>query len=291
MTDTDSPDITIGSVVSRDGTTIGYRSLGRGPGLLVLHGAMESANSHLELARLLADVCTVHLPDRRGRGLSAPYRPDDGLAEEVDDVQAVLAATGTRQMFGISSGAVITLEAALSTPTLDRIAVFDPVLGVDGSISIDLIPRLDRELADGNLPAALVTGMKAAELGPSVFRFVPRPLLEWLTVMGMAAEERKAVPGEPTMRSLAPNLHYDFAVVAEANGRVADFAAIAAQVLLLGGSRSPGYLRAALDALQRALPRAERTEFAGLGHSASGNTDRRGKPDVVADRLRAFITA
>ena len=93
------------------------------------------------------------------------------------------------------------------------------------------------------------------------------------------------------MRTLAPNLHYDFATVTEANGRVADFAAVTAQVLLLGGSRSPGYLRTALDALQRVLPDAQRTEFAGLDHSASGNTDRRGKPAVVAKRLRTFLTA
>lgn len=291
MTEIDNPSVTTGTVTSADGTTIGYRRLGRGPGLLVLHGAMESSSSHLELARELADVATVYLPDRRGRGLSGPYRPGDGLPQEVQDVRALLAETGTEWMFGVSSGAVICLQAALCTPSLRKLAVFDPVLGVDGSVRTDLIPRLDREIARGDVRAALVTGMKAAELGPSFFRFVPRPALEWLTALGMAAEDRKAVAGVPTMRTLAPNLHYDFSVVADADGRVADFAAITAQVLLLGGGRSPGYLRTALDALQQVLPRADRTEFSGLDHGATGNRDRRGKPVVVADRLRAFLTA
>ncbi len=285
-----STTVTTGSVRSQDGTMIGYRSIGHGPGLLVLHGAMESSDSHIDLARALADVVTVHLPDRRGRGLSGPYGPDDSLAQEVQDVQALLEATGTEQIFGVSSGAVIALQAALSTPSLRRIAVFDPVLGVDGSISTDLFPRLDRELADGNIPAALVTGMKAAQLGPSFFRFVPRPVLEWLTSIGMAAEERKAVADRPTIRALAPNLHFDFEVVSAADGRVDDFADITAEVLLLGGARSPAYLQAALDALQRVLPRAERTAFTELGHSASGNRDQRGNPDVVAGRLRDFLT-
>ena len=31
---------TIGSVISADGTTIGYRQIGSGPGLVLLHGAM-----------------------------------------------------------------------------------------------------------------------------------------------------------------------------------------------------------------------------------------------------------
>ena len=63
-----------GSIVSKDGTTIGYRQLGRGPGLIVLHGAMESARSHMQFAEALAPSFTVYLPDRRGRGLSGPYR-------------------------------------------------------------------------------------------------------------------------------------------------------------------------------------------------------------------------
>ena len=61
-------------------------------------------------------------------------------------------------------------------------------------------------------------------------------------------------------------------------------------MLLLGGSKSPAYLRTALDALEKVLPHAERHEFAGLDHGASGNADRRGKPALVAAELRAFLT-
>ena len=35
------------AVTSKDGTKIGYRELGKGPGLVVLHGAFESAQSHM----------------------------------------------------------------------------------------------------------------------------------------------------------------------------------------------------------------------------------------------------
>lgn len=89
---------------------------------------------------------------------------------------------------------------------------------------------------------------------------------------------------------LAPNLHYDFRIVAETEGELDDFAGVTAQVLLLGGSKSPAYLRTALDALEMVLPRGERREFAGLDHSASGNADRRGKPALVAAELRDFLT-
>ena len=60
-------------VTSSDGTTIGYRQLGHGPGVVVLHGAMESAQSHMQLADSVSSSFTVYLPDRRGRGMSGPY--------------------------------------------------------------------------------------------------------------------------------------------------------------------------------------------------------------------------
>ena len=67
------------------------------------------------------------------------------------------------------------------------------------------------------------------------------------------------------------------------------FARRGADVLLLGGSKSPAYLKAALDALERVLPHARRVEFPGLGHEASGNSDRRGQPERVAQELRRFF--
>ena len=44
------------SVISKDGTRIEYLQLGQGPGVVMLHGAMESARRHLTLAEGLADA-------------------------------------------------------------------------------------------------------------------------------------------------------------------------------------------------------------------------------------------
>jgi pimeloyl-ACP methyl ester carboxylesterase len=104
------------TVTSADGTTIGYRQLGRGPGLVLLHGMMESAHSHIQLAEALADTFTVHLPDRRGRGRSGPHRADHVIAREVEDLDALLTATGAHNVFGVSAGAIVVLQAALTVP-------------------------------------------------------------------------------------------------------------------------------------------------------------------------------
>lgn len=60
-------------------------------------------------------------------------------------------------------------------------------------------------------------------------------------------------------------------------------------MLLLGGSKSPAYLKASVDGLAAVLPDAARFEFGGLAHGATGNTDRGGKPELVAQRLREFL--
>src|SRR5713101_9571991 len=105
-----------GAVISKDGTTIGYRQLGRGPGLVVLHGAMESAQSHMQLAEALANTYTVYLPDRRGRGLSGAYGRGYSMGEDVEDMNALLSKTDAHYVFGVSSGAIIWLNAALTLP-------------------------------------------------------------------------------------------------------------------------------------------------------------------------------
>ncbi len=61
------------------------------------------------------------------------------------------------------------------------------------------------------------------------------------------------------------------------------------EVLLLGGSKSPAYLKSALDALEKVLPYASRIDFPGLDHAAAVNADRGGKPDPVAQALRGFF--
>jgi pimeloyl-ACP methyl ester carboxylesterase len=57
-------------VTSKDGTKIGYRQLGSGPGLIIVHGGMQASQDFMALGDLLADDFSVYIPDRRARGLS-----------------------------------------------------------------------------------------------------------------------------------------------------------------------------------------------------------------------------
>jgi len=74
------------SVTSHDGTSIGYQSFGSGPGVVLVEGAMGRAENYRQLALALADQFTVHVPDRRGRGLSPrPYDASHSINHDVED--------------------------------------------------------------------------------------------------------------------------------------------------------------------------------------------------------------
>ncbi|RSN09232.1 alpha/beta hydrolase [Nonomuraea sp. WAC 01424] len=281
---------TIGSVTSADGTTIGYREIGHGPGLVILHGAMQTGDSQLELAEALSQDFTCYLPDRRGRGRSGPVGPGYGLHREVEDLAALIDATGARHVAGVSSGAIITLRTLLVRPDLDSAVVFEPPLFTDGSAPAAGLPRLDRELAAGRTAAALVTGMKAAQLGPPIFQVMPRRVLELLTGLMLKGGSKDAAPGgAPTFEELAPTLRQDIQVAVDAAGDLTEYGTVRPEVLLLSGSKSPAYLRAALERLERILPHARRTLLDGLDHSATSNAAQRGRPERVAAVIRPFL--
>jgi pimeloyl-ACP methyl ester carboxylesterase len=273
------------TVTSVDGTVIGYRQVGSGPGIVLVPGGMQAAQHLMTLARALSDRFTVSVVDRRGRGLSGPHGPDFGILREVEDLTAVAAATGASRIFGLSSGALGVLRAALTVPAFDRVAVYDPPLSTSGSVPTHWLPRYDRELARGQPAAALITALKGIRVDPLMSR-VPRFALRLLMPLVMRSQQR--VPdGDVAIAALIPTQRYDIMLIDDLADTVGDYAELRTPVLLLGGARSPGYLRAALNELQAVLPNSRRITFPGLGHSGP---DEDGDPRRVSLALRAFFT-
>lgn len=281
-----------GMTTAPDGARIGWWSVGDGPGLLVVHGSMQAGPSQRDLAALLVPGRTVHLLDRRGRGLSGPY-PTGGVepGAEVADVIAVARATGSTDVLGISSGAILTLRAALATSAIERIALFEPPVGVGGSIDVAALDRFDREYAAGELADAMLTAMRVAEMGPAFLRLVPRRLLRAATRRMLRRDDAQPpTEGVPHLRELATALPADLAIVRENDERAGDFADIAAQTRLLAGTRTRPYLRAAVDALGAEIPGARTVLLPGTDHGVTQNRQWRGRPELVAPSLAEFFT-
>ncbi|HEY6498022.1 MAG TPA: alpha/beta fold hydrolase, partial [Streptosporangiaceae bacterium] len=182
--------MTTGSVPSADGTTIGYLRVGQGPAVVILHGSNESARSHTQLALGLADDFTVYMPDRRGRGRSGPHQAGHGLRTEVEDLQAVLAASGASKVFTVSIGGLIALEAARVGPGIRQLALYEPAIltAADQDRYTGWVPRFDEEMSQGRAAAAMITSMFGCDLAPPAFKIMPRRLLEAMTSAAMKKE-------------------------------------------------------------------------------------------------------
>ena len=284
---------TLNSVESDDGTKIGFERLGAGPVLILVQGAMGTAYAYRELAQALADSFTVIVPDRRGRGLSPqPFDSGYTIDDDVRDLDAVLSATNGKFVFGLSSGADIALRAALNLPRIERIAVYEPAIFLDG-VPLKGIERFNAYAETDDLPGMLVTGMKIGQLGPAAMRAMP----DWLVkpaIKGIMKAEAKSGSGEyASMAELAKAFRYDFAIV-QSMASVATFKSLRQPVLLLGGSKSPHYLTRALDQLEQIIPNVTRVKLDGADHAAAWNVDPKrnphGNPTVVADELKAYFT-
>jgi pimeloyl-ACP methyl ester carboxylesterase len=268
-------------------STVRHRTFGGGsPAVVLLHGGMQTSRNFVKLAGLLADRFTVHVPDRRGRGMSGPPGPGYGLAPEVDDLRRLLQDTGARNVFGLSSGAVVAIQAALELPEIERLALYEPPLKFGEYDPVGWLPRYERELAAGRKAAAFATMVKGTADGPQT-RWAPRAILVPLTKLGIRADGRKNRPADYTpLGDLIPTMRQDAAVVEQAAGPLERFAEVRAETLLLGGRRSRPYLAAVLDGLEPVLPRVRRVTLDGVGHLAADN---RGKPQLVAAQLRTFF--
>jgi pimeloyl-ACP methyl ester carboxylesterase len=272
--------------VSQDGTKIGYRQLGTGPGLLIVHGSMSSGYNHLELAEALSDSFTVYLIDRRGRGLSGPYREDHSATTDVEDITAIIAKTGAHDVFAVSFGALVCLQAARTLATIHKLAVYEPLIFNDSSTPAAMVAQVDKAIADKNMAAALGIAMKGAQLGSSFMNGLPLPVLTFMT-KGMM---NWTPPGEYTsFKDLAPTLSYEGKVIAELSGKQETFKDIPAKVLLLGGSKSSDFLKGAVKSVANVLPTAERIELPGLNHNSPWNKKVRGNPKPIAQELKRFF--
>lgn len=276
------------TVTSKDGTAITYRQMGDGPALLLLHGAMCSGASHMELAQALADSFTLILPDRRDRG-RADASADYDIGLDVEDVEALLQASGAQRVWGLSAGAIIALEATLRLPGIRQLAIYEPPLFDDlaalAAAETELVAALDK----GDLPDAMVTAMFATQMAPDFMKLIPRWLLRRMCA-GMLRDEGGGAHDYLPVRRLIPALRHDFALSRHASTHVGQYGRVSAPTLLMNGSASSPYLKAAVVRLEQIIPSTRRMELAGGGHSAALNADRSGKPVVVADAMRSFFT-
>ncbi len=125
---------TLVEVVSRDGTRLACHREGEGPPVVLVHGGTrDHAATWARVLPELARSFTVLALDRRGHGASGDA-PGYALQREFEDVAAVVDAVGApAAVVGHSLGALVSLEAALLTPNVGKLVLYEgiPARGAD----------------------------------------------------------------------------------------------------------------------------------------------------------------
>jgi hypothetical protein len=272
-------------ITSKDGTKIHYRQMGSGSGLILVHGGLMYSKNFMTLATLLANNFTVYIPDRCGRGLSGSHE-NYSLIAESEDIQAISNKTGTKNAFGLSSGAIIVLQTAILNQTLRKIALFEPPIPVNKADPAAWADNYKLAMSKGNFGKAFISIVKGTG-DPSTMKTLPGFITVPFMNFAIKAEANKDLKkDEVSLKTLIAAMQYDIKTVNESKEIINNCENLKADILLLGGQKSQHYLKTALDALSSVLPQAKRIELPNVGHLAAENG---GKPKIVAKELRNFF--
>ena len=234
---------------SRDGTVIAYGRTGAGPAIVIVDGAfVYRAIDQLpvDLAGMLAPRFTVAHYERRGRGESGDT-PPYAVEREIEDLQAVIDAVGgSACVLGLSSGAVLALEAAAHGVAIDKLALYEPPFVVDDSrppLPEDYVAHLDELIAAGRRGDAMEYALTRA--------------------VGLPEEDVRAMRAEPffaAMEAVAHTAAYDGAIMADTMaGRplpLQRWASVTIPTLVIVGEKSDAFWQHGTRALARGLPNA-----------------------------------
>jgi pimeloyl-ACP methyl ester carboxylesterase len=222
------------------------------------------------LAAELSRRFTVFTYDRRGRGESgdtAPY----ALDHEIEDIQALVhEAGGSAHVYGISSGAVLALEAAGRGIGIESLVLYEPPFIIDDS----------RPPFPADYASQLETFLAANRRGDAVRLFmrqvgVPRALVALM----------RLIPVWRKVTATAHTLPYDAAAMGDTQAGkplpAERWAGVTAPTLVVVGGNSPTWMYNGTRALADLLRNARHRVLEGQKHAV--------KPKVLAPVLVDFF--
>ena len=121
--------VEVEEVTSQDGTPIGVWRSGKGPPLVLVHGAAADHRRWAPVLPALEQHFTVLAVDRRGRGRSGD-RGDYTIEREFEDVAAVVESAGDEvAVLGHSYGGICALECALLSDGISKLVLYEAPMG------------------------------------------------------------------------------------------------------------------------------------------------------------------
>lgn len=236
---------------------------------MLVHGTGGASSRWSPILPALEKQFTVYAVDRRGRGESVETQ-SYAIEREFEDVAAVVNSIGDGvNLLGHSFGAICTLDAALLTPHLRKLVLYEPPLPVPGVpiYPAGVIDRLEALLDEGDRVSVLTTFFR------EVVRMPPHEL-----------ELFKASPAFPARVAAAHTLPRELRAHEGYRFEPARFKHLNVPTLLLLGGDSPQFFKAAIEALHATLPNNRIVVLPGQQHIAIDTA-----PDLFVHEVQTFL--
>ncbi|MDU8910925.1 alpha/beta fold hydrolase BchO [Aestuariicoccus sp. MJ-SS9] len=251
---------------------------GRGPTVLLLHGAGGSTHSWRDLIPLLAQKCRVVAVDLPGHGFTRlGTRHRSGLGTMAEDIATLCAQEGWEPacIVGHSAGAAIALRLAPLLPGNPRIVGINPALSPFRGLAGFMFPVFARVIA--MTPMMVDVAVRAAASPGRV-----------VSLIGGTGSELSAKGMDLYAQLFRRRDHVDGTLLMmsqwKLDGLLADLPQLRSPCLFLTGSNDRTVPPVtAVEAADR-MPDARVESFEGLGHLMHEEA-----PDKVARRILDWI--
>jgi pimeloyl-ACP methyl ester carboxylesterase len=254
---------------SKDGTVIACEATGWGPPVVLVHGTAADHTRWAPIVASLAQGCTVHAMDRRGRGGSGDA-PGYAIEREFEDVAAVVEALGVPvDLIGHSLGALCSVEAARLVSNIRRLVLYEPPLPLGGTVyPAGIAERLQGLLDAGDRESVVLTFMREVPRVPEDDVILMRSLPAW---------PARVAAAHTIVREIREHEKYAF--------QAERFRDVRVPTLLLVGGESAPPVRQAVEAIHVALASSRIVELPGQKHIAMDTS-----PDVFIREVLGFLS-
>lgn len=261
-------ELSMGKVISKDGTELGFIKSGNGPPLVLVHGTTADHSRWNPIIPYFENQYTVYAVDRRGRGMSGDSH-EYSLYKEAEDIAAVIAAINEPVfLLGHSHGAIASLEAAMLTDNIKKLILYEPPIPLGTPPYLPGVPEKMQALIDSNdNESALKIFFKEVVKMPD-YEFEK---YNKLPVYKRRVELVPTIPRELT-------LHRSYSFEPE------KFSDMHVPVLLMLGGDSPALFKEAIRVLDAALPDNKVLVMPGQQHIAM-DTD----TEMFVNEVKKFL--